>query len=145
MSGSKAARANARPGKPQEHSAEPASPWEWAVAALGAILLAGAIGYMAYFAIGKNSEPPAIVITQRAITPSGSGYLVLVDIANRGNSTAASLTIAGELKRGGSTIETRRVTLDYLPRHSERRTGLFFTKDPNRFQLELYPVGYTEP
>jgi uncharacterized protein (TIGR02588 family) len=37
------------------------------------------------------------------------------------------------------------MTLDYSPPGSEKQAGLFFTRDPRQFQLQVRALGYVEP
>lgn len=127
------------------HPADPASPWEWTVAALGLLLIVGVIGYMAYYAATARSGPPRIVAAHESIEPNGDGYLVTVRIVNHGASTAAALRIEGKLLEAGRTVERSEATIDYVPRHSEREAGLIFSRDPARYRLVIRPMGYTEP
>lgn len=143
MSDTKAARADGA--RFRDHPAEATSPLEWAVAALGLVLIVGAIGYLAYFALTTRPEPPSVFVTRQSVAPSGNGYVVTITADNRGTSTAAAVTVEGTLLQNGTPIETSEVTLDYLPRLSERQAGLFFTHDPSQYRLELRPKGYTEP
>lgn len=106
--------------------------WEWLVAAVGLLLVVSAIGFMLYRAIKGNSSPPEIAISVDAVRPAHNGFLVTFFVVNRGESTAASLTIEGELQSRGESIETTDVTLNYVPSRSERRGGLFFTNDPQK-------------
>jgi uncharacterized protein (TIGR02588 family) len=64
---------------------------------------------------------------------------------NEGGRTAAGLTIEGELRNGTKVVESSDTTLEYLPSHSERSGGLFFTADPREYQLELRAKGYETP
>lgn len=129
----------------QEHGAAGASPWEWVVAALGLALLAAAIGYLVYFAVTTAAGPPAVVFERGPVARSGDGYVVGVVIRNEGASTASAVEIEGTLMRNGVTVETSTATLDYLPRFSSRRAGLFFASDPRDGTLQLRANGYSEP
>jgi uncharacterized protein (TIGR02588 family) len=42
-------------------------------------------------------------------------------------------------------VETSQATIDYLPQRSERRGGLFFTRNPEGLDLNLRAEGYSEP
>ena len=129
----------------QEHSAAGASPWEWVAAAIGFVLLLGAIGYLVYVAVTTPAGPPAIAFEQGPVMRSGSGYVVDITVRNEGASTAAGVEIEGALLRDGTAVETSTTTLDYLPRFSEREFGLFFSSDPRDGRLELRALGYSEP
>lgn len=129
---------------PAEHT-PPTSAWEWAVAALGAALVAGAIGYLVHHAVTVGEAVPEIAVEHTGTRPTQGGYIVRFLARNRGGATAASLRIEGELLQGSSVVETGEATLDYLPPFSERRGGLFFREDPGRHELRLVPKGYADP
>lgn len=134
--------AGSRQGKP---GAPPASPWEWVVAAIGAALVLGALGYLVYFAETTPMSAPLIVLERGPVTQSGDGYLVAVTVANDGGTTAGAVAIEGTLRRGGVAVETAITTLDYVPRLSARQVGLLFSSDPRDGTLELRAHGYAEP
>ena len=46
---------------------------------------------------------------------------------------------------GGGADETSRVVFDYVPGHSVRQGGLFFTRDPRTGHLTLRARGYSAP
>lgn len=131
--------------KPAAHSAQGGSPWEWAVAVVGLVLLVAAIGYLAWFAVTVPDGPPAVTVEQGPVRRSGDGYLAIVIVHNQGAETAAALEIEGTLHRDGAVVETSTATFDYLPRFSERTGGLFFATDPRTGRLELRAKGYAEP
>ena len=79
------------------------------------------------------------------ILPSAQGFLVSVKIENAGNATAASLGVEAVLKRGGTTVETSLVTVDYVAAGSERDAALFFANDPRQGELNVRAKGYIEP
>jgi uncharacterized protein (TIGR02588 family) len=115
------------------------------VALVGLILVSGSIGFLVYQAITRNSSPPDVTLNISSITTISNGYLVKFQAMNKGDSTAKGLIVEGQLKDGNEEIETSEATLDYLPSHSEREGGLFFTKDPRQFELRLRALGYEQP
>jgi uncharacterized protein (TIGR02588 family) len=141
-----------RPAKNRDAKSQPAraaalapSPWEWVVAAIGAVLVLGALGYLVYFAQTTPLGLPLITLEQGVVTQRGDGYLVAVTITNEGGATAAAVGIEGSLSRGGVEVETAATTLDYVPRFSTRQAGLLFSSDPRDGTLELRALGYAEP
>jgi uncharacterized protein (TIGR02588 family) len=122
-----------------------ASPWEWVVAGIGAVLVVAAIGYLVYFAQVTPSGPALIALEQGPVERNGDGYVVTVVVTNEGATTAAAVEIEGVLSRGGVEIETASATLDYVPRFSHRSAGLYFDTDPRTVDLELRALGYAEP
>lgn len=118
---------------------------EWLVAAIGLILVVGAIGFLTYKAVGEKDVPPNIAVSVDSIIPQGDKFLVNFRVKNKGATTTAALTIEGELKNGEKSVETSTATLDYAPSHSERKGGLFFTKNPQNFDLQIRATGFEEP
>lgn len=129
----------------RQHDASGASPLEWLAAAIGLALLIAAIGYLVYVAVTAPSGPPAITFEQGPMVPSGEGYVVAVVVANEGATTAAEVEIEGALRRDGDVVETSSAVIDFLPRHSRRDIGLFFSSDPRQGRLEFRAKGYVEP
>ncbi len=119
--------------------------WEWIVAAVGLCLIVTAIGTTLYNAWTAHDKPPQLEVSVDSITPNGKNYLVKFLVKNTGGQTAAAVTIEGELKNGAETAETASATLTYAPSHSERGGGLYFTKNPAQFDLQIRVTGYEEP
>jgi len=119
--------------------------WEWIIAAVGLILVVGAIGSTLYRAVTEESTPPTLGVIVDSVQRNGDGYLVKFRVKNTGNQTAAAANIEGELKNGEETAETSSAALTYVPANSERRGGLFFTKNPQQFDLQIRAMGYEEP
>ena len=51
----------------------------------------------------------------------------------------------GELRSGAGSVETSDTTIEYVPPHSERKGGLFFTSDPRQHELRLRAKGFEQP
>lgn len=122
-----------------------ASRWEYVTGAIGALLVAATIVYLALDAKQDPGTPPDLVPTAGRILQQTSSFLVELNVENRGSRTAASVLIRGELKQGDSVIEDAETTIDYVPGHSVRRAGLVFTRDPRQHQLEMRAIGYDVP
>jgi uncharacterized protein (TIGR02588 family) len=119
--------------------------WMWAIALLGLSLVAGSIAYMLYEAAAGDSSPPDVTVRVDSIIPTRNGYLVKFQAINEGGSTAEGLTVEGELRNGAESVETSDTTIEYVPSHSEREGGLFFTSDPRQYELRLRAKGYENP
>ena len=117
----------------------------WGIALLGLVLVLGSIAFMVYEAVIGDTSPPDVVVRVESIEDAGSGFLVMFRTINEGGSTAAGLTIEGTLMNGTENVETSNTTIEYLPSHSERNGGLFFTLDPRQYELELRATGYEDP
>jgi uncharacterized protein (TIGR02588 family) len=118
---------------------------EWIVGGVGFLLITGVIAFMLYHAITGIDSPPDVNVNVLSIRQNRSGYLVTVKARNYGGSTAEGLVIEGELRNGAQVLERSHTTLDYSPPGSEKEVGLFFTRDPRRFDLQVRALGYEEP
>jgi uncharacterized protein (TIGR02588 family) len=122
------------------------SPWEQAVALLGALLVAAVLGYLGWRLATEVDGPPVLRLQAGASRPNGSGHLVGFEAFNEGATTATALEVVGRLERDdGAVVEESRATVDYLPPESSRQGGLFFARDPTAFNLVLRPGGYADP
>ena len=119
--------------------------WEWILAGIGAALVCSSFGFLAYKVITGNSTPPDIVIALESVTPSQTSYLAKVTVENRGDAAAADVYIEAQLMAGNALIEKSEIRIDYLPSHSRRIGGLFFTKDLRTYRLIMKAKGYREP
>ncbi|HKU53017.1 MAG TPA: hypothetical protein VJQ25_11150, partial [Nitrospira sp.] len=92
-----------------------------------------------------DSSPPDVTVEIDRIVPAQNGFLVEFRLINEGGRTAAGLTVEGMLRNGTEILETSNTTVEYLPSHSERAGGLFFTLDPRAYDLQLRATGYETP
>jgi uncharacterized protein (TIGR02588 family) len=122
-----------------------APPWMWGIGLLGLILVLGSIGFALYEAVTGDSSPADVTVEVESVTPVENGFLVKFRAINEGGMTAAGLTVEGELRDGNEILESSDTTLEYLPSHSERAGGLFFTLDPGQYELQLRATGYETP
>ena len=139
----KSADTKEKPESKRESKVTPFS--EWMIAAAGLILVVCAVGATLYRALTEEKTPPRIEVKVDSFAPNGDGYLVKFSVKNTGNQPAAAVTIEGELKDGTESAETSSATLTYAPANSIRRGGLYFTKNPQQFALQIRATGYEEP
>ncbi len=122
------------------------SRWEWAAAALGSAVVIATVIFLVYQGLTAPAHPHPNVVIRRGFTARvANGYLVRLDVENRGDATAASLQVQGTLLAGTDTVEQTQATLDFVPAHATRRAGLFFARDPAHYQLSVRPLGYDTP
>lgn len=122
------------------------SRWEWLTAALGLVLVVGAIGFLGWEAATGRHEPPSIEVAVDSVSRlTGGGHLLHFTARNEGDEAAAGVVIEGELTAGGPEPMRSQATLDYLPGRSERSGGLFFDADPASGTLRLRALGYAVP
>lgn len=120
-------------------------PLEWAIACVGVVLVAAALGLLLYKAIWGEASPPQITVRVTSIVPMQNGYLVQFEAINHGGSSAEGVVIGGELRRGTEQVESSQTTVDYLPSNSKKSGGLFFIQDPRQFEFQGRAFGYEEP
>ena len=137
------AQARSASQKQQEKDAIPI--WEWIVAGVGLVLVAGVIGFLIYEAFSGNRLPPDVKLSVNSVAQTRNGFLVTITAVNQGSITAEGVIIEGELRDLAERAEQSRTTIDYLPPRSEKRAGLFFTRDPRQFELHVRALGYEEP
>jgi uncharacterized protein (TIGR02588 family) len=118
---------------------------EWIVAAIGVVLVGGAIGYLVYHSMTRGETPPDIQVDAEQVLELVHGYVVQFRVLNEGGSAAAQVTVEGELVGPDGTVERGEAVLDYLPPRSDRAGGLLFTSDPRRGELRLRATGYAKP
>jgi uncharacterized protein (TIGR02588 family) len=119
--------------------------WEWVSAAIGLAIVLGVLGFLLYEAVGGSRLPPDVSLSIDSVAQSANGYLVKLTAINRGGSTAEGVIVEGELRNGSELVERSQTTLDYLPPHSKKRAGFFFTRDPRLYELQVRALGYEEP
>jgi uncharacterized protein (TIGR02588 family) len=118
---------------------------EWISAAIGLALACGLIGYVAWEAVSSDDTPPAMAVTALSIHPTPGGYVMKIRVENHGGSPAAQVGVEGTLTTPGAEPEVAETTFDYVPDHSQRDGGLFFTVDPRAGEVKLRARGYVEP
>lgn len=113
---------------------------QMAMAAIGTILLVGALVVIVRGALGpKNSALVEVVERQRDIQ---SGRTILeAEAINRGDATAASVVVTGT----ASGDRTATATLDYVPGHSRRTATLTFAGDLGSAPVTLEAEGWIDP
>ena len=119
--------------------------WSWVAAAVGLILVGGSAGFLLYQQFANDHTPPLMEIKVESVVPSGEGYVVKISVTNQGSAVASGLVIEGVLSDKSSAVETSTITIDYVPSGSQRQAGLYFTRDPGRFNLQILPKGYVDP
>lgn len=137
------AQARSTSQKQQEKDAIPI--WEWIVAGVGLVLVAGVIGFLVYEAFTGKRLPPDVKLSVDSVVEIRNGFLVRITAVNEGGMTAEGVIVEAELRSGTEPVERSRTTIDYLPPRSEKKAGLFFTRDPRQLDLQVRSLGYEEP
>jgi uncharacterized protein (TIGR02588 family) len=142
--------AAAQPGTPagereQGGPEPPPPPLEWAVAALGLLLLLASVGYLVLDAWRAEGGAPAPAVRVTAIERQAGRFLVRFSVRNESSEAAANLRVSGELRDGANVVETSETEFQFVPGRSQREGGLFFSRDPGTFQLDLAARSYQKP
>jgi uncharacterized protein (TIGR02588 family) len=133
------------PAPSPERKEEPPPFWEWVVAAIGGVLLLATLAYLFQQGATGETGPPVPAVQVIAVERQAPNYLVRLRVRNGGPATAASLRVVGVLTQDGREVERSETEFQYLPGHSSREAGLFFTRDPGAFRLEVRPESYQQP
>jgi uncharacterized protein (TIGR02588 family) len=116
------------------------------MAVLGMVLIAGTVAILLTRSLGSPERLPDVSIQADSVTGTDGGYQVRFRAVNRGERTATSVVVRGELTLPSGAVEVSEVQLDYVPGRSERTGALFFTQDPRRGgALALRALGYADP
>ena len=129
-------------GNTREPQAIPAL--EWIVGGIGFLIIAGVLGFLLYTGIHEDHPVPDVKLSVDSVLRIRNGYLVRVTATNEGGLTAGGVIVEGELRQGAEPVERSEAVIEFLPSRSKKRAGLFFTRDPNQFELKLRPLGYEE-
>lgn len=121
-------------------------PWaERAAGVTGLIFLLAVLGFLGYKEVTTQHTPADVTVHVETIESSSSGYLVEITANNHGEQSAAGVRIRGVLKDGDATVETAHITFQYVPPGSERKGGLYFSRDPRSLTLSVRAEGYERP
>lgn len=118
---------------------------EWLTGGLGMVLAVAAVAILSYEAFFVSGPPPDIDVSVESVGPVHGGWLVEIVAGNIGGSTAAEVRIEGRLTLDGREVEKAETVLDYVPVGSRRHAGLYFTRDPAAFDIDLRATGYADP
>jgi len=118
---------------------------EWIIGAAGLMIVAVAVGVLVREAVAGDKSPPDVKLTVEAIAPLRNGYLVKVRAENEGGEAAARVAIEVELLNQTQVVEKTETQFEYLPAHSTREAGVFFTGDPREGELRLRALGFEAP
>ncbi len=99
----------------RERHAEPASIWEWVVAAVGLAVVLGVVAFVGYRVLQPEASVPNVVLNVLGIDGVEQGFVVRFVAHNRSSFTASELYVRGELRAGDAVVETSTARIDYLP------------------------------
>jgi len=101
-------------------------PLEWAIAAIGALIVAAVLVYFGLDAM-RADTPPDLVAQVMAVRPASDGWVVEIRLENRGDRTAADVEV-GVIEAG-----TRKsVRFELVPGRSQRFASIVLSSRPTR-------------
>ncbi len=117
---------------------------EWLTGSVSAIGVLALIGWLGFEAFMQSDGAPALSVKTISSTRQDGGYLIVFDVENAADRTAADVVVRGEITDGNTVVETVEITLDYVPMHSRARAGLIFYNDPEG-RSRVFATGFSEP
>jgi len=119
---------------------------EWAVFAVGALLVGAVLAFLIYDGATLGDAPPDVEARTGDVRPSAHGFVVPVTIKNHGDLTAEGVTVEVTVKNADGMEEKGEFQVAFLPRRSVREGYVTFHADPRGgAQVEARVLGYEKP
>lgn len=118
---------------------------EWTVFAIGLVLVLATLGYLVRESIVGDGGPPEVVARLGGPRPSEGGYLVPVEVANLGRTTAEDVLVPIFLEMPDGAREEAELNIAFLPRDSKRNGWVSFRHDPRGGTLSLGAIAFEVP
>jgi uncharacterized protein (TIGR02588 family) len=120
--------------------------FEWAVFAVGSVLVLATLGYLAYDAATITDAPPNIEVRAGEPLQRSHNFIVPVTLINHGDQTAEGVLVEVVLENGGEEKERGELTIAFLPRRSTREGWVAFQTDPRAAErIKARVMGYEKP
>jgi uncharacterized protein (TIGR02588 family) len=113
---------------------------EWAVLALGAVVVTLVLGYLVYLTLNQEKSPPKLQVEVGEPQANPGGYQVEITVKNQGGDTAESVEVEVSLEE-----EKSRFLIDFVPRGSEAQGWVCFTREPRAGQVKARVLGFGVP
>lgn len=119
---------------------------EWTVFALGLVLTLLILGYLVYKTVIHNPGPPELYVEYFAEPGRYEPHRYRVVLHNEGSETAESVKVEILLEKGGETLETAELDVDYCPKESIREGWVSFNSNPAEADtVKARVVSYEKP
>ena len=124
----------------------PHSPWHWATAAAGLVLLVATVAFLTYDGFVRRRTPhPVLSVAVDTVATTPGGHVVRVRVRNDGGVAVSNVHVQGELHGAGGAAEKAETAVDYVPPASARDAGLVFVGDPRAGRLDLRVIACDLP
>jgi uncharacterized protein (TIGR02588 family) len=117
--------------------------WEWAIAAMGAGIVLGAIAFFAVQTVRPVGQPRFTVGTDSIFT-SGAQHVMMIEVKNHGR-TGSNVMVEGTLTDRNREVERAEVMLPFVPARSQQSAVLLFSSDPRMHKVRVSVTSFTEP
>ena len=118
---------------------------EWAVFAVGLVLVLGTIGALLWDIARGGDGPPDLTVELGAPERRGEGWAVPVAVRNRGGETAEGVRVQVALELPDGTREESEFETAFVPRDSRREGWVHFLHPPASGRLTGWVAGYEQP
>ena len=119
---------------------------EWAVFAVGLVLVLAALSYLVYEGATMGEAPPSLEVRLGTPEQRAHNFIVPVTVTNHGDETAEGVTVEVLLESGGGVEPERgELTIAFIPRRATREGWVAFQQDPRNARLAARVLGYEKP
>lgn len=120
------------------------TPAEWLTFIVSLAILAGVVG-LVVLQIPTEDKPPLPVARIKSFGEErGEAYVVIVEVENRGDTTAENIQVSASLETDETTFEGDQ-TIDFLAGEETHELEFLFDENPSSGQLEVRVTGYGIP
>lgn len=118
---------------------------EWAVFAVGLVLVVSTLAYLVYDGVTLGDAPPLLEVKTGTPEQRGYSYMVPVVITNHGDQTAEGVEIEVVAEHEGKE-ERAEFAVAFIPRKATREGWATFQTDPRTArQIKARVLGYEKP
>jgi uncharacterized protein (TIGR02588 family) len=120
--------------------------FEWAVFAIGLLLVIGVLAFLAYDGATLQDRPPAMEVRLGAAEQQADHFIIPVAVTNTGDQTAEGVLVEVTLDTGAEEPEQSQFEIAFLPRRSTREGWVAFQTDPRTAgEITARVIGYEQP
>lgn len=121
-------------------------PVEWITFTIASLIVAVLVGFIVLIWVTESDEPPVLSVLQESeVRVAGGEFYVPFTLKNTGGTTAESVQVIGELRRGNELIESGEQQIDFLSSGEQEEGAFIFSRDPRQGELTLRVASYKLP
>ena len=113
---------------------------EWVLGAASAAVVLAIVGFFVWQGLGETRAPARLSVAPVA---AEAGNELRFAVRNDGGRTATGVVVRLRVRSGDRVLEERRLTLDYLPGHSEVMGAFALAAAGDAVELSV--EGYVDP